>query len=50
MSFKRDLIKQFKKLIITDGNYSSGIFGKIPGSFLERMRYKYFFDKNFFLR
>ena len=27
--FKKDLIKQFKKFIITDGKYSSGIFGKI---------------------
>ena len=26
---KKDLIKQFKKFIITDGKYSSGIFGKI---------------------
>ena len=48
--FKKDLIKQFKKLIITDGKYSSGIFGKIQGIFLERMRYKYFFDKKSFLR
>ena len=43
--FKKDLIKQFKKLIITDGKYSSGIFGKIQGVFLEIMKYKYFFDK-----
>ena len=48
--FKKDLIKQFKKFIITDGKYSSGIFGKIQGIFLERMRYKYFFDKKSFLR
>ena len=31
--FKKDLIKQFKKFIITDGKYSSGIFGKIEGIF-----------------
>ena len=46
--FKNDLIKQFKQFIITDGKYSSGIFGKIKGIFLERMRYKYFFDKKIF--
>ena len=46
--FKNDLIKQFKKVIIKDGMYSSGIFGKIKGIFLERMRYKYFFDKKLF--
>ena len=48
--FKKDLIKQFKKFIITDGKYSSGIFGKIKGIFLERMRYKYIFDEKKFLR
>ena len=31
--FKKDLIKQFKKFIIKDGKYSSGIFGKIKGIF-----------------
>ena len=46
--FKKDLIKQFKKIIIRDGEYSSGIFGKIQGIFLERMKYKYFFDKKIF--
>ena len=46
--FKNDLIKQFKKVIIKDGMYSSRTFGKIKGIFLERMRYKYFFDKKSF--
>ena len=46
--FKNYLIKQFKKVIIKDGKYSSGIFGKIKGIFLERMRYKYFLIKYFF--
>ena len=52
--FKKDLIKPFKKFIITDGKYSSGIFGKVKGIFLERMAYKYFLiikiflDKNIF--
>ena len=45
---KKDLIKKFKKIIITVGKYSSEIFGKIQGIFLERMRYKYFFDKKKF--
>ena len=36
--FKKDLIKQFKKIIRTDGKYSSEIFLK------ERKKYKYFFD------
>ena len=36
--FKKDLIKQFKKFIRTDGKYSSEIFLK------ERKKYKYFFD------
>ena len=35
--FKKDLIKQFKKFIRTDGKYSSEIFLK------ERKKYKYFF-------
>ena len=48
--FKKDLIKQFKKFIITDGKYSSGIFGKIQEIFLGRMRYKYFFAKKNILR
>ena len=34
---KKDLIKQFKKFILTDRKYSSGIFIKIQGTFLERM-------------
>ena len=46
--FKKDLIKQFKKFIITYGKYSSGIFGKIKGIFLERMPYKNFYLKKFF--
>ena len=46
--FKKHLIKQFKKFIIRDGKYSSEIFGKIQGIFLERMKYKYSFDKNIF--
>ena len=46
--FKKDLIKQFKKFIITDGKYSSGIFGKIKGIFLERMAYTNLYMKNFF--
>ena len=37
--FKNDLIKQFKKVIRKDGKYSSGIFGKTKGIFLERMRF-----------
>ena len=36
--FKKDLIKQFKKFIRTDGKYSPEIFLK------ERKKYKYFFD------
>ena len=36
--FKKDLIKQFKKFIRTDGKYSSETFLK------ERKKYKYFFD------
>ena len=36
--FKKDLIKQFKRFIRTDGKYSSEIFLK------ERKKYKYFFD------
>ena len=46
--FKKDLIKQFERFIIKEGKYSSGIFGKIKGLFLERMKYKYFFNKHFF--
>ena len=33
---------------MTDGKYSSGIFGKSIGIFLERMAYKNFHLKNFF--
>ena len=40
--FKKDLIKEFKKFIIKDAKYSSGIFGKIKGIFSERMAYKDF--------
>ena len=47
--FKKDLIKQFKKFIITDGKYSSGIFGEIKGIFLERMAYKNFYMKKSFI-
>ena len=36
--FKKDLIKQFKRFIRTDGKNSSEIFLK------ERKKYKYFFD------
>ena len=46
--FKKDLIKQFKNFIIKDGKYSSGIFGKIKGIFLERMAYTNLYMKNFF--
>ena len=46
--FKNYLIKQFKKVIIKDGKYSSGIFGKIKGISLERIAYKDFYMKNFF--
>ena len=41
-------MKQFEKLIIKEGKYSSGIFGKIIGLFSERMKYKYFFNKKNF--
>ena len=34
--FKKDLIKQFKKFIITDGKYSSGIFGKNQRNFFRK--------------
>ena len=47
--FKKDLIKQFKKFIIRDGKYSSEIFGKIKGFFLEKMAYKNFYTKKFFI-
>ena len=33
---KKDLIKQFKKSIITDGKYSSGIFGKNQRNFFRK--------------
>ena len=46
--FKKDLIKQFKEFIITDDKYSSGIFGKMKGIFLERMAYKRFLHEKFF--
>ena len=46
--FKKDLIKQFNNFIIKDGKYSSGIFGKIKGIFLERMAYTNLYMKNFF--
>ena len=45
--FKQDLIKQFTKFIFKDGKYSSGIYGMIEGIFLERMQYKYFFERIF---
>ena len=35
--FKEDLIKQFSKFIITDGEYSSGLYTNTEGIFLERM-------------
>ena len=35
--FKEDLIKQFSKFIITDGEYSSGLYTNTEGVFLERM-------------
>ena len=41
-------MKQFEKFVIKESKYSSGIFGKIKGLFLERMKYKYFFNKIFF--
>ena len=44
--FKKNLMKQFKTFIILDGKYSS-IYDKLEGIFLERMQYKYFFDKIF---
>ena len=47
--FKKDLIKQFKKFVITDGKYSSGIFGKIKGIFLERMAYKNFYMNKLYI-
>ena len=45
--FKQDLIKQFTKVIFKNGKYSSGIYGKLEGIFLERMKYKYFFERIF---
>ena len=45
--FKQDLIKQFTKFIFKDGKYSSGIYGMIEGIYLERMQYKYFFERIF---
>ena len=45
--FKPDLIKQITKFIFKDGKYSSGIYGMIEGIFLERMQYKYFFERIF---
>ena len=45
---KKDLMKQFEKFIIKEGKHSSGIFGKIKGLFLERMKYKYFLNNKFF--
>ena len=45
--FKQDLIKKFAKYIFKDGKYSSGIYGMIEGIFLERMQYKYFFERIF---
>ena len=47
--FKKYLIKQFKKFVITDGKYSSGIFGKIKGIFLERMAYKNFYMNKLYI-
>ena len=41
--FKKDLIKQFKMLIKTDGKYSLQIYKK-QDNFLERSKYNYFFD------
>ena len=46
--FKRDLMKPFEKFIIKECKYSSGTFGKIKGLFLEKMKYKCFFNKFFF--
>ena len=48
--FKEDLIEQFKNIIIKDGKYSSEIFGKTQGIFLERIKYKYFFDGGFYFK
>ena len=45
--FKKYLIKQFTKVIRKEGKYSSEIFAKLQGIFLETMKYKYFFDKMF---
>ena len=50
--FKQDLIKQFTKflfLLVVEIflKYSSEIYGMIEGIFLERMQYKYFFERNF---
>ena len=40
--FKEDLEKQFSKFIITNCNYSSGLFTGLEGISLERM-YPWFF-------
>ena len=45
--FKQNLIKQFTKFISKDDKYSSGIYGKIEGIFLEIMQYKSFFERIF---
>ena len=45
--FKQDLIKQFTKSIFEHGKYSSGIYGKLEEIFLEKMQYKYFFERIF---
>ena len=45
--FKQDLIKQFTKFIFQHGKYSSGIYGKLEGIFLEKMQYKHFFERIF---
>ena len=45
--FKKDLIKQITKVIRKEGKYSSGIFAKLQGIFLETIKYKYFFAKIF---
>ena len=42
--FKQHLIKQFTKVIFKNSKYSSGIYGKIKGIFLERTQYKYFLE------
>ena len=47
--FKKDLIEQFKN-IKKDGKYSSRIFGKTQGIFLERMKYKYSFNGGFYFK